>query len=360
MPTAPGERRSILLSLALVAAGIVAAACHFPRQQAYAAEAQQRERLAQAGRLEVIEDGVDVIDGLAVDARGRLFVSQKRYSSVYAMNRAGKREQFVGQGRPESPPPPDRRMHLLFPSALTADATGNLYVADKSNDNLGCILGSRIKKIAPDGTVSRLAHADAALDDGNGQPDVTALALARAGDLYVQDWGSTYKLSGAGKRSVLPVPDTPHQPAHNELAQNRGLAAHPDGGVMVANTRYGVYRILADDRAVPLASNGADCWLGAGNATGVGHQPGACMINALAVDAHGRIFLWEGGRILRIDTDGAVTTIFNLADATPMPPDPPLTQYEPGLMALGARGEIYLAQAMTLYKVTPWSRLRPQ
>ncbi|NHZ90717.1 hypothetical protein F2P45_17055 [Massilia sp. CCM 8733] len=70
--------------------------------------------------------------------------------------------------------------------------------------------------------------------------------------------------------------------------------------------------------------------------------------------------MWEGGRTLSIDTDGAVSTVFNPVDARPMLPDPPLTQYEPGLMALGPRGEIYPAQAMNLYKVTPWSRLRRQ
>lgn len=360
MPASPGARRSIVLSLAMVAAGIAAAACHFPRQQAHAAQAQQRARLAQAGRLEVIEHGVAAIDGLAVDAGGRLMVSETGHSSVHAIDSAGKREQFAGQGSLESPPPADSSMQLLFPSALAADASGNVYVADKSNDNIGCILGSRIRKIAADGTVSRLAHADAALDKGNGQPDVTALAVAPAGDLYVQDSESTYKLSRTGKRSVLPVPDAPHQIAHDELALNRGLAAHPDGGVVVANTRYGVYRILADDRAVPLASHGADCWLGASNATGVAHQRRACMIDALVVDAHGRIFLWEGGRILRIDAGGAVSTVFDPVDARPMPSTPPSTQYERGLMALGARGEIYLAHEMTLYKVTPWSRLRPQ
>ncbi|UOD31760.1 hypothetical protein INH39_08785 [Massilia violaceinigra] len=360
MPTASGERRSILLSLAVVAAGVAAALHHFPRQQAYAAEAQQRERMAQAGRLQVIEHGVAMIDGLAVDARGRLFVSDQRENSVHAIDGAGKRTQFAGQTMVGGYPDPYSATSLLSPSGLGAGGDGNLYIADRGQLSGGCINFSRIRQIAPDGKVSAIAHADAAMDRASFPPDVTALAVGRNGDLYVQDQMYTYKLSSTGKRSQLPVPAAPRQDAPAEEERNRGLAAHPDGGVVVANMRHGVYRILPDQRAVPLASRGADCALGASRASGNTRLARPCMINALAVDARGRIFLWEGGRILRIDTDGAVSTVFNPVDAGPLAPDPPSTQDAPGLMALGPRGEIYLAQAMTLYKVTPWSRLRPR
>ncbi|WP_229421924.1 hypothetical protein [Massilia aquatica] len=145
------------------------------------------EPLAQAGRLQVIEHGVAMIDGLAVDARGRLFISDQRENSVHAIDSAGKRTQFAGQRMVGGYPDPYSATSILSPSRLGTGDDGSLYIADRGQVSGGCINFSRIRQIAPDGKVSAIAHADAAMDRASFPPEVTTLAVGRNGDLYVQE-----------------------------------------------------------------------------------------------------------------------------------------------------------------------------
>ncbi|HEX8615819.1 MAG TPA: hypothetical protein VF800_31445 [Telluria sp.] len=367
-------RRSIVLSLALIAAGVATAAYQLPRQGALAAEAEQRNRLAQAARMQVVANGQYMIESIAVDARGTLYISAMNEHRVYAMNDAGQRIEFTDRNAPEHET--FRPERLLYPTALAADATGNLYVADRSMDTGGCVLGPRIKKIGPGGALTRLAHADAALDHHTAGLLVTAIAVDSEGVLYVQEWGDTFKLSSTGKRTLLAVPDSVD--AAGEPAPNGGLAAHPEGGVIVANSRHGLYRVFPDGRAVTLETHGGDCALASPRAPVPpdfsvcgptpdsacvkrveAAQPVPCIINAVAVDAHGRIFLSDNSRILRVDTDGAMSTVFDPGDTEPMPLKNPRQQHGPATMALSPRGDIYWAREAKLYKITPWSRLLP-
>ncbi|NHZ82402.1 hypothetical protein F2P44_24415 [Massilia sp. CCM 8695] len=372
MTADPGERRSILLSLALVAAGIATAAYQMPRQAAMAAEAEQRRRAVPAAHQEVIEDGKDIIDGMTVDARGTLYVSSRRDERVYVMRADGRRSEFIREVVRSDDPL--KRINLIIPHALSADGQGNIYVADTSNDDHGCIRYPRIKKFTPDGKVTRLAHADAAMEYQSITDQyihIAAIASDGAGQLYVQDDDNTYKISGTGKRIRLPIPGNArmHAYAPGTLAQKRGMAAHPDGGVVVTDSRHGVYRITPDERAVPVATHGGDCSLAApespddSRCAGGAHtacranvdatRAVSCKISAVAVDAHGRIFLTDNTRILQVDTDGKMSTYFRFDKAGLLPRQNPAVRHDLTEMALGPRGEIYVANDMTIYKITP-------
>ncbi|MDQ1829862.1 hypothetical protein [Massilia scottii] len=366
------ERRSIFLSLALVAAAIATAACQMPRQAAMAAEAEQRRRAMPAARQEVIEDGKDIIDGMTVDARGTLYVSSRRDDRVYIMSAGGRRSEFIREVVRSDDPL--KRINLIIPHALSADGQGNIYVADNSNDDHGCIRYPRIKKFTPDGTVTRLAHADAAMEYQSITDqyiNIAAIASDRAGQLYVQGDDDTYKISGTGKRIRLPVPGSARMHVHapGTLRLIRSMAAHPDGGVVVAHSQHGVYRITPDERAVPVATHGGDCSLAApeppDDSTCAGGANTACRakvnatpavscdISAVAVDARGRIFLTDNTRILQVDTDGKMSTYFRFDNTGLLPRQNRPVQYDLTEMALGPRGEIYVATDMTIYKITP-------
>ncbi|NHZ34406.1 hypothetical protein [Massilia rubra] len=373
MPTASGERRSILLSLAVVAAGVAAALYHFPRQPAYAAEARQRERLAQAPRVEVIVDGEHMVHGMAVDARGTLYITTIGEDDVYALSKPGQRVRFTDQDEQESNP--SRHRSLESPSTLTADAMGNLYALDASGPRFGCFASARVKRIAADGKVSALAHADTAMAPRNIGGGMMPIAVDKTGALYMLTQDGPYKVSGAGKLFPQPVPEGEADYAFPP--QEGVLAAHPDGGVVVASPGHGVYRLLPDGRAARLETRGGDCSLDVpiapvaqddstcrtGPHSGCTERTTApkaprCKIDALAVDAGGRIFLSDDGRILQVDTDGAISTFFDPAKGPPIPLKNPVQDYPLTLMALGPHGEVYWARFATLYKITPWSRLR--
>ncbi|MDQ1922698.1 hypothetical protein [Massilia pseudoviolaceinigra] len=370
MTAEPSERRSISLSLALVAAAIATAACQMPRWAAMAAQSEQRSRAVPAAQQEVIEDGKDIIDGMTVDARGTLYVSSRREDRVYVMSAGARRSEFIREVVRSDDPL--KRVNLIIPHALSADGQGNIYVADHSNDDHGCIRYPRIKKITPDGTVTRLAHADAAMEYQSITDqyiNIAAIASDRAGQLYVQGDDDTYKISGTGKRIRLPVPGSAHKHAPGTLGLSRSMATHPDGGVVVAHSQHGVYRITPDERAVPVATHGGDCSLAAPDAPGGSMCAGgantacraavnvtravSCKISAVAVDARGRIFLTDNTRILQVDTDGKMSTYFRFDNTGLLPRQNRPVQYDLTEMALGPRGEIYVATDMTIYKITP-------
>lgn len=364
-------RRSILFSLAVVIAGIAAAAFHFPRQQAYAAQAQQRARLAQAPTVEVIVDGDYAIDGMAVDARGTLYITEHNGNHVYAIGKAGQRTKFTDPVWRNDDPSGIRT--VVIPTTLATDRAGNLYALDASGPTRGCIMSSRLKKIGADGKASTLAMADAAMATLP-MKAIMGVAVDGRGAVYLQEYNTVYTVSSTGKLVELPQPDGSSESDSHE--HDGAIAAHPDGGVIVANGQDGVYRILPDGRAARLATRGGDCSLSPpaaplasnGSVCGAGGdgscanrrtaaQAPTCNINAIAVDARGRIFLSNDARILQVDTDGAITTFFDPAKGTPMPLKNPLQDNGLTMMALGPHGEVYWAGWTTLYKLTPWSRM---
>lgn len=367
-----GARRSILLSLAVVVAGVAAAAYHFPRQQRYANEAQQRERLAQAPTVEVMVDGEHVIHGMTVDARGTVYITTIREDDVYAVSKPGQRNRLTDRDEQESNP--SRHRSLESPTTLAADGAGNLYALDASGPGFGCFASARVKRIGPDGKVSAMVHADTAMASRNMGGGMMPITVDKTGALYMLAQDGPYKVSRGGELLLLPVPDGA---ANNAFPMQLGaMAAHPDGGVVVASNNHGMYRILPDGRTARLETHGGDCSLatpalpvtpddgtcGTGPHNGCAGRTTAptappCKVNAFAVDAGGRIFLSDEGRILQVDPDGTISTFFDPDKGTPIPLKNPIPYYPLTLMAAGPNGEVYWAQWTTLYKVTPWSRM---
>ncbi|NHZ90718.1 hypothetical protein F2P45_17060 [Massilia sp. CCM 8733] len=320
--------------------------------------------------MEVLVDGKHVVHGMAVDVRGTLYITTIGEDDVYAVSKPGQRTRFTDRDEQESNP--SRHRSLESPTTLAADGLGNLYALDGSGPRLGCFASARVKRIATDGKVSALAHADTAMAPYTMGGGMMPIAVDKTGTLYMLSQDGPYKVSGAGKLVLLPVPDGAADDASRMLG---ALAAHPDGGVVVASSGHGVYRILPDGRAVRLATQGGDCALATpitpvtpdestcrtGPHSGCAERTTApkavrCNINAVAVDAGGRIFLSDDARILQVDTDGTISTFFDPDKDAPIPLENPVQDYPLTLMALGPNGEVYWTRFSTVYKITPWSR----
>ena len=100
--------------------------------------------------------------------------------------------------------PPATTAELHLPIGTAIDADGNLYVADVSNN--------RIRKVAPDGTVSTVAGTGTAGYSGDGGPatgaklyDPYGVALDAAGNLYIADSGNhrVRKVDSSGNISTV-------------------------------------------------------------------------------------------------------------------------------------------------------------
>lgn len=149
----------------------------------------------QAGSEEV--NGLDVsLDGpagMAFDSQGNLFVAEMDGNRILKLdgNHSWKISVYAGTGQSGYAGDEGPRLQARFnkPSDIAIDAQDNLYVADMGNH--------RIRKIAPDGTVSTLAGVGLAGFGGDGGPSEqawlslpTAVAVDNQGSVFIADSGN--------------------------------------------------------------------------------------------------------------------------------------------------------------------------
>jgi sugar lactone lactonase YvrE len=184
------------------------------------------------------------------------------------------------------------------PAGAAADADGNIYVTDTRNN--------RIRKIAPDGTVTTLAgHGRADVSNGprfaNGARATfnvpTGIAVGPDGNVYISDTLNnlirlmtpdgavkTFAGSGVGDRSDAV------NPLRAGFSYPRGLAFAPDGALYVADSgNHAIRRIGAD--GVTTAAHG-DTEL---DAVAVGSDG-----TVYATSILGTVFTLSGGNLVPI------------------------------------------------------------
>ena len=135
--------------------------------------------------------------GIAIDAAGNLYVTERDNNLVRKIAPNGVVTTLAGTGVSGSADGPGLSASFNYPSGITVDASGNVYVADKSNN--------KIRKIAPNGEVTTVAFV----------ADVTGIAVDVSGVMYastgrnrIKKISSYYLLSGsaeghAGKHNVI-------------------------------------------------------------------------------------------------------------------------------------------------------------
>jgi DNA-binding beta-propeller fold protein YncE len=218
-----------------------------------------------------------------------------------------------------------------FPEGVVTDATGNLYVADRSQ--------RRVQRVTPEGNSVTLV----------GPPELgmpTGLALDRTGHLYISD---------AQRHRVLKVDPE----GALTMAAGTGIAGCSGEGGPATAARLGEPWGLAVDRHGSLyiadAGNHRVLWVaphgliftvaGVGWAgfSGDGGPATAAQLDRpldVAVDSAGNLFLVDSlnGRIRKVGGDGVISTVFTSGgegDAS--------AHYYPARVAVDAAGNLLIA-----------------
>jgi sugar lactone lactonase YvrE len=163
--------------------------------------------------------------GVATDASGNVYVADANNNRIRKITPDGTVSTLAGSGLTGFADGTATVAKFSSPFALTVDASGNIYVADKRNN--------RIRKIIADGTVSTLAGSIAGFADGIGTAALFSgplgIASDASGNIYVADAGNNRirKITPTGVVSTL---------------QGTGTAGYVDGSPAIAafNAPFGI------------------------------------------------------------------------------------------------------------------------
>ena len=196
------------------------------------------------------------------------------------------------------------------PFGVVADAAGNLYVADASNN--------RVRKVAPDGTVSTLAgNANPGLLDGKGASaqfnNPYGVTVDAKGDLIVLDTlnhairkvtagGDVTTMAGVGIAGFVDATG-----AAARFNRPYSAAVGPGGVIVVVDTfNHRIRRVTDKGVVTTLAGDGVAAF-----ADGPGATARFSFPVAVAVDASGNAIVVDNNnhRVRKVAVDGTVTTI---------------------------------------------------
>jgi len=239
--------------------------------------------------------------GLAVDSAGNIYVSEWKNHRIRVITPDGQVRTLAGGGQtgPYGSFAEGRGEAARFygPEGLTVDAESNVYVADSHNQ--------RIRRVAPDGTVTTVAgggfsgllgaYVDGPADEARfAQP--LDVAVDAAGNLYVADFlnHAIRKISVDGQVTTL---------------AGNGLPGGEDGAGQAASFE------LPNRITIDQAGN---LYVTEGRARDFDERTEAQfdIPQGVAVDDAGNVYVSDTGNscIRRIGSDGMVTTVAGTGD----------------------------------------------
>jgi sugar lactone lactonase YvrE len=143
------------------------------------------------------------IGGMAIDAAGNIYIADKANQRVRKIAASGIITTVAGKGTAgfSGDGGAATSAQLNQPAGVALDAAGNVYVLDSGN--------FRIRKIAANGTIATVAGNGNSNDSGDGGAAVnaginpSAIAADAAGNLYLADGVTVRKVSAQGTISTM-------------------------------------------------------------------------------------------------------------------------------------------------------------
>ena len=248
--------------------------------------------------------------GVTVDASGNVYVADTLNHKIRKISPGGVVGTLAGSGTQGSTDGTGTAASFNQPKGVAVDASGNVYVADTQN--------SKIRKISSSGVVTSLAGSGTQGSmDGTGtaasfnQP--TGVAVDASGNVYVADTQNSKirKISSSGVVTSLAGSGTQGSTDGTGTAasfnQPTGVAIDASGNVYVADIDNNKIRKISSSGVVTtLAGSGTS-----GSTDGAGMGASFSMPRGVVVDASGTVYVADFGnkKIRKISSDGVVTTL---------------------------------------------------
>jgi sugar lactone lactonase YvrE len=247
--------------------------------------------------------------GIAVDTSGTLYVADSGNHRIRVLSPQGDVMTLAGSGSPGLADGPGAQAQFNSPYDVAVDRAGTVYVADTLN--------YRIRRIAPDGTVTTLAgggpvgEGEGDYADGPGDAArfafATGIAVDEAGTVYVAD---TYN---ARIRAISPAGEVTTIAGSGEDGGTDGpaaLARFSDPAAVAVDGSGTLYVVDKSNRIRMIAAGGDVSTLAGGGEQGFADGPAATSeFNApegVAVGANGDVYIADAGNYrIRVVTGSA-------------------------------------------------------
>jgi len=236
-------------------------------------------------------------------------------------------------------------------SNITRDIEGNLYVLEDHR---------RIRKIAPDGTVSTpgLSNGAAYVDETGVDVWMYArgTAVAPDGTFYIGDFLTIRKLSKTGVLTIHAgepntFGDKDGVGRNGTFSSIRSMVADNDGNVYVAEA-HSVRKVTPGGVVTTLAGSSTG-----GSADGKGAAAFFNFPSGIALDPAGNLYIadTDNATIRKLAPDGAVTTVAGLSSVRGLVDGTGAAARfnKPKDMTADAQGNVYVIDTGTVRKITP-------
>jgi uncharacterized protein (TIGR03437 family) len=253
-----------------------------------------------------------VSGGIAMDPSGNLYIAERFQSRVRRVAVNGTITTFAGTGGGgfSGDNGPATAAKLNSPYGLAFDSSGNLYIADTSNN--------RIREVSTSGQITTIAGTGNSGFGGDGGPATSAqlagpqgVGVDSSGNIYIADTGNNRvrRISG-GTISTVAGTGVAGSSGDNGPATSatlngpQGVMADTAGNLYVSDTNS--YRIRKIDTAGAItayAGKGSCCYSGDGGPA-LAAQIGAPA--GLAMDGGGNFYFADGVSAVRVISPGGI------------------------------------------------------
>jgi uncharacterized protein (TIGR03437 family) len=257
---------------------------------------------------------LDYPNSVAVDSAGVIFIAEfdnrirKVANGVITTVAGNGTAGFSGDNGPATA----AQLSLLFGGGLAVDPTGNLYIADASNERIRKVSNGIITTVAGNGVQGFSGDNGAATSAEFSVP--TAVAVDAADNLYISDFSNSRirKVSNgvittvAGKGGIGFGGDN-GPAAGAQLSGPTGIALDSSGNLYIVDFENGRIRKVSNGVITTAAGNGSQSF------SGDNGPPTSAQLSGptgLAVDSAGSLYITDTGndRIRKI-SNGVITTV---------------------------------------------------
>jgi prepilin-type N-terminal cleavage/methylation domain-containing protein len=278
--------------------------------------------------------------GIAKNPTGGFYIADGAGSKIWSVNSSGVVSLLAGSYGGSSDGT-GASAQFYYPSGIDVDAAGNVFVADGQNH--------RIRKVTPAGVVTTIAGGNTSgYADGVGASALfnfpASLAVAADGAIYVADYGNnrirkvlqngtvtTYSGNGNG------MVDGAASVA--KFSQPRGIALATDGTMYITDSYNGRIRKIATDGAVSTVAGA-----GFGTADGTGAAARFNNPNAIKLGEGNILYVTDSGshRIRKVTLEGVVTTLTGTTQGYTDGSNAIAQFYNPSAFVLDDAGTMYV------------------